>query len=120
MKCVIFRFQKKTKYVTVSAKFETFNVTGSSINLGPDEKITAVHNNGTTNITTIRREIHAGSDTVPAGVISDGGVNIIGLTVFSIVFGIVLGRLREKGKPLVKFFSALNEAIMMIVIFIMW
>ena len=116
----MFRSQKKTKYVTVSAKFETFNVTGKFITLGLDEKIIAVHNNGTTNITTIRREVHAGSDTVPAGVISDGGVNIIGLTVFSIVFGIVLGRLREKGKPLVEFFSALNEAIMMIVIFIMW
>lgn len=104
----------------MSAKFETYNVTGNSIHLGADEKITAVQTNGTTNITTIRKEIYPGSDTVPAGVTSAGGVNIMGLTVFSIVFGIVLGRLREKGKPLVEFFSALNEAIMTIVIFIMW
>ncbi|KAJ7390283.1 Excitatory amino acid transporter 2 [Desmophyllum pertusum] len=112
--------QKKTKYVTVTAKFETYNVTGASIHLEPDEIITAVHNNGTANITTIRKEIHAGSDTVPAGMLSSGGMNILGLTVFSIVLGIVLGRLREKGRPLVKFFSALNEAVMMIVLIIMW
>ncbi|KAL9964503.1 hypothetical protein ACROYT_G028154 [Oculina patagonica] len=112
--------QKKTKYVTVSAKFKTYNVTGTSIHLEAGEEITAVHNNGTANITTIKKDIHAGSDTVPAGVMGTGGMNILGLTVFSIVFGIVLGRLREKGKPLVKFFSSLNEAIMMIVLFIMW
>ncbi|KAJ7390284.1 Excitatory amino acid transporter 2 [Desmophyllum pertusum] len=112
--------QKRTKYIAVSAKFETYNVTGASIHLEPDEIITAVHNNGTANITTIRKEIHAGSDTVPAGMMSSGGMNILGLTVFSIVLGIVLGRLREKGRPLVEFFSALNEAIMRIVVIMMW
>ncbi|KAL9964505.1 hypothetical protein ACROYT_G028156 [Oculina patagonica] len=112
--------QKRTKYITVSASFETYNVTSDSIHLGPDEKITAVHTNGTINITTIRKEIYAGSDTVPAGMTSTGGMNILGLSLFSIVLGIVLGRLREKGKPLVEFFSALNQAVMVIVSFIMW
>ena len=102
------------------ASFKAYNVTGESIHLEPDEKIIAVHTNGTTNVTTIRKQVHAGSDTVPAGVTSSGGINILGLTVFSIVLGIVLGRLREKGRPLVVFFSTLNEAIMMIVVIIMW
>ena len=57
---------------------------------------------------------------MPAGVTTTGGMNIIGLIVFSIVFGVVLARLRDKGRPLVEFFSALNEAIMMIVFFEMW
>ncbi|KAJ7390285.1 Excitatory amino acid transporter 2 [Desmophyllum pertusum] len=112
--------QKKTRYVTVPASFKTYNVTSDTIHLEPGEKITAVHTNGTVNITTIRKEIHAGSDTVPAGMQSTGGMNIIGLIVFSILFGIVLGRLREKARPLIEFFTALNEAIMMMVGFMMW
>jgi len=112
--------QKRTKYITAPASFKIYNITGDSIQLEPNEKIIAVHTNGTTNITTIRKELHAGSDTVPAGVTSLSGMNILGLTVFSIVLGIVLGRLREKGRPLVEFFSALNEAIMIIVLIIMW
>jgi len=40
--------------------------------------------------------------------------------LFSILLGIVLARLREKGKPLIEFFSALNEAVILIVHFVMW
>jgi len=104
----------------VPASAQTYNVTSGDIHLGPDEEITAVHSNGTVNITTIRKEIHAGSDTVPAGTMSTGGMNIIGLSLFSILLGIVLARLREKGKPLIEFFSALNEAVILIVHFVMW
>lgn len=112
--------QKKTNYNTVSARSKTYNVTSDYIHLEIGEEIIGVHYNGTVNITTIRREIQAGSSTVPAGVTTTGGMNIIGLIVFSIVFGVVLARLRDKGRPLVEFFSALNEAIMMIVFFEMW
>lgn len=112
--------QKKTNYITVSARSKTYNVTSDYIHLETGEEIIGIHYNGTVNITTIRREIQAGSSTVPAGVTTTGGMNIIGLIVFSIVFGVVLARLRDKGRPLVEFFSALNEAIMMIVFFEMW
>lgn len=112
--------QKKTKYTSVPASYKTYNVTGGPIHLEANEQITAVHNDGTVNITTIKKQVHAGSDTVPAGVTSSGGMNILGLTVFSIVLGIVLAKLREKGKPLVEFFSTLNVAIMMIVVLVMW
>lgn len=79
-----------------------------------------MNTNGTINITTIKKQLNAGSDTVPAGMTSLGGMNIIGLTVFSIVLGIVLGKLREKGRPMVELFSSLNEAIMIIVVLVMW
>lgn len=100
----------------------TYNETGTEfIRLESNEEIVAVHSNGTVNITTIRKELYAGSDTVPAGTTSSPGrMNILGLSVFSIVLGIVLGKMREKGRPLVEFFSTLNQAIMMIVLLIMW
>ena len=68
----------------------------------------------------VTKEIYSGSNTIPAGVKSDEGVNLVGLTVFAIVFGVVVGKLGEKGKPLVAFFSALNDAVMMLVTLIMW
>jgi len=40
--------------------------------------------------------------------------------VFSIVFGIVLGKMGAKAKPLKAFFSALNDAVMILVTLIMW
>lgn len=114
--------QKKTKYRSAPARFKTYNVTGTEfIRLESDEEIVAVHSNGTVNVTTIRKELYAGSDTVPAGTTSSPGrMNILGLSVFSIVLGIVLGKMREKGRPVVEFFSTLNQAIMMIVLLIMW
>ena len=51
---------------------------------------------------------------------SDEGLNLLGLTVFAIVFGVVTGKMGEKGKPLVAFFSALNGAVMMLVTLSMW
>ena len=116
----LFIKQKKTRYVSVPASFKTYNVTSRPIDLELNEEIIAVNTNGTINVTTIKKQLHAGSDTVPSGMTSSGGMNITGLTVFSIVLGIVLGKLSEKGKPLVEFFSTLNEAIMIIVVLVMW
>ncbi|OQV20940.1 Excitatory amino acid transporter 1 [Hypsibius exemplaris] len=48
------------------------------------------------------------------------GINIMGLVVFSILFGITISRLGEKGKPLKLFFDSLNEVTMSIVGTIMW
>ncbi|XP_077331154.1 excitatory amino acid transporter 3 [Lithobates pipiens] len=53
------------------------------------------------------------------GVYTDG-VNVLGLIVFCIVFGIVIGKMGEKGQVLVDFFNALNDATMQIVQIIMW
>ncbi|NWS68633.1 EAA3 protein, partial [Crotophaga sulcirostris] len=48
------------------------------------------------------------------------GINVLGLIVFCLVFGIVIGKMGEKGQVLVDFFNALNEATMRIVQIIMW
>ncbi|XP_028911698.1 excitatory amino acid transporter 3 [Ornithorhynchus anatinus] len=48
------------------------------------------------------------------------GINVLGLIVFCLVFGIVIGKMGEKGQVLVDFFNALNDATMKIVQIIMW
>lgn len=48
------------------------------------------------------------------------GVNALGLVVFSICFGLIIGNMREQGQPLKDFFDCLNEAIMRLVAIIMW
>ncbi|XP_044127967.1 excitatory amino acid transporter 3 isoform X2 [Bufo gargarizans] len=53
------------------------------------------------------------------GLYSDG-VNVLGLIVFCLVFGVVIGKMGEKGQVLVDFFNALNDATMQIVQIIMW
>nr|XP_056704370.1 excitatory amino acid transporter 1 [Euleptes europaea] len=54
---------------------------------------------------------------VPGGV---NGVNALGLVVFSISFGLVIGNMKEQGRALRDFFDSLNEAIMRLVALIMW
>ncbi|XP_062378162.1 excitatory amino acid transporter 1-like [Sardina pilchardus] len=51
---------------------------------------------------------------------SSSGVNALGLVVFSIAFGAVLGRMGEQGRPLRKFFHCLNDAIMQLVGIVIW
>ncbi|XP_008536503.1 excitatory amino acid transporter 3 isoform X2 [Equus asinus] len=53
------------------------------------------------------------------GMYSDS-TNILGLIVFCLVFGLVIGKMGEKGQILVDFFNALSEATMKIVQIIMW
>lgn len=48
------------------------------------------------------------------------GVNALGLVVFSMCFGLIIGNMREQGQPLKDFFDCLNEAIMRLVAIIMW
>ncbi|KAK7812974.1 hypothetical protein U0070_012892 [Myodes glareolus] len=52
------------------------------------------------------------------GLYSDG-INVLGLIIFCLVFGLVIGKMGEKGQILVDFFNALNEATMKIVQIIM-
>ncbi|KAM9675465.1 excitatory amino acid transporter 3 isoform 2-T2 [Dama dama] len=53
------------------------------------------------------------------GMYSDG-INVLGLIVFCLVFGIVIGKMGERGQILVDFFNALSDATMKIVQIIMW
>jgi Na+/H+-dicarboxylate symporter len=43
---------------------------------------------------------------------SDSNTNFLGLVFFSVILGVVLGRLGEKGKPLLDVFVSLSEATM--------
>ncbi|XP_019640819.1 PREDICTED: excitatory amino acid transporter 1-like [Branchiostoma belcheri] len=47
-------------------------------------------------------------------------LNVLGIITFSIFFGVVLGRMGEKGKPLVQVFTIFNDCIMTLVYLIMW
>ncbi|XP_030582808.1 excitatory amino acid transporter 4 [Archocentrus centrarchus] len=51
---------------------------------------------------------------------SSGGVNALGLVVFSMCFGLVIGNMKQQGQPLRDFFDCLNEAIMRLVAIIIW
>ncbi|XP_064617190.1 excitatory amino acid transporter 3-like [Liolophura sinensis] len=48
------------------------------------------------------------------------GINIMGLVVFSIFFGIIIGRMGEKGRPLVELFDSLNIATMKLISLVIW
>ncbi|KAF7663353.1 hypothetical protein LDENG_00211900 [Lucifuga dentata] len=56
---------------------------------------------------------------VPFGTDQDA-MNILGLVVFAIVFGVALRKLGEEGEILIKFFNSFNEATMVLVSWIMW
>ncbi|KAJ3585165.1 hypothetical protein NHX12_013886, partial [Muraenolepis orangiensis] len=47
------------------------------------------------------------------------GINVLGLIVFCAVFGLVIGKMGERGRILLDFFDALNEATMKLVQIIM-
>jgi Na+/H+-dicarboxylate symporter len=48
------------------------------------------------------------------------GMNVLGLIVFCAVFGLVIGKMGARGRILLDFFDALNEATMRLVQIIMW
>lgn len=51
---------------------------------------------------------------------SSDGVNALGLVVFSMFFGFVIGNMKQQGQPLKDFFDCLNDSIMRLVAIIMW
>ncbi|KAM8898058.1 excitatory amino acid transporter 3 isoform 2-T2 [Spinachia spinachia] len=47
------------------------------------------------------------------------GINVLGIIVFCVAFGLVIGKMGERGRILLEFFDALNEATMKLVQIIM-
>lgn len=47
-------------------------------------------------------------------------MNILGLVLFAMVFGVALRKLGDEGEELIRFFNAFNEATMVLVSWIMW
>ncbi|XP_054456067.1 neutral amino acid transporter A [Anoplopoma fimbria] len=75
-----------------------------------DYKMVAVGND--TNGTTLYQKVPFGTET--------DGMNILGLVLFAMVFGVALRKLGEEGEELIRFFNAFNEATMVLVSWIMW
>lgn len=48
------------------------------------------------------------------------GINVLGIIVFSVGFGIMIGSMGEQAQIMIDFFSALNEIIMRLVGLMMW
>lgn len=125
-------FQKRTKYDEVVYDKTKRKDRGGSYNLTVDvsslnaSQLAAmeIFNNGTHNLTTVHKAPTGGAPTVlvPVGLMIDpkGTLNVIGLVVFSVVFGIFLGNLRERGTVMKSFFDALNEIVMKMIKLVMW
>lgn len=47
-------------------------------------------------------------------------MNVLGLIVFSVVFGVVLSTMGDKGKPVLSFFESFNAVIMKMVHLVIW
>ncbi|CAL8255131.1 unnamed protein product [Lota lota] len=75
-----------------------------------DYKMVAVGND--TNGTALYQKVPIGTDT--------DGMNILGLVLFAMVFGVALRKLGPEGEELIRFFNAFNEATMVLVSWIMW
>lgn len=72
------------------------------------------------NLSTILQTIQETvEDVVPVSG-SSNGVNALGLVVFSMCFGLVIGNMKQQGQALRDFFDSLNEAIMRLVAIIIW
>ncbi|XP_077910524.1 excitatory amino acid transporter 4 isoform X2 [Halichoerus grypus] len=65
------------------------------------------------------QEVLSFEETVPVPG-SANGINALGLVVFSVAFGLVIGGMKHKGRVLRDFFDSLNEAIMRMVGIIIW
>lgn len=48
------------------------------------------------------------------------GTNVLGLVMFSVIMGAVIGKMKEKGKPLQDLFQVLSDAMMQITSWVIW
>ena len=75
---------------------------------------TVVNGTNVTFYTTSRMVTVAGAKTY------GGSTNILGLVVFSLALGLILGRMGEKASIFVRWVSILNDVIMELVTWVMW
>lgn len=74
--------------------------------------------NGTVNGSSVGEELSYEEDIPVLGTVNS--INALGLVVFSMSFGLIIGSMKEQGQPLRDFFDCLNDAIMRLVAIIMW
>ncbi|XP_037530595.1 excitatory amino acid transporter 4 [Nematolebias whitei] len=106
------------QYKTVYKKIvHTRNVT---VTLNLTDSLNITESNLTVNFSRVLHTIQETvEETVPVSG-SSGGVNALGLVVFSMCFGLVIGNMKQQGQALRDFFDCLNEAIMRLVAIIIW
>ncbi|KAK2881384.1 hypothetical protein Q8A67_018652 [Cirrhinus molitorella] len=90
-------------------------------NIFPSNLVSAAFQSYATGYRWIKNDTNStlGLEKVPIGKDVDG-MNILGLIVFAMVFGVALRKLGEEGEILIKFFNSFNEATMVLVSWIMW
>ncbi|XP_008290822.1 excitatory amino acid transporter 4 [Stegastes partitus] len=106
------------QYKTVYKKIiHTRNVT---VTLNLTESLNMTESNLSVNLSRVLHTIQETvEETVPVSG-SSAGVNALGLVVFSMCFGLVIGNMKQQGQALRDFFDCLNEAIMRLVAVIIW
>ncbi|KAG7230793.1 hypothetical protein INR49_019607 [Caranx melampygus] len=106
------------QYKTVYKKtVHTRNVT---VTLNITDSISVTESNPSVNLSRVLHTIQETvEETVPVSG-SSNGVNALGLVVFSMCFGLVIGNMKQQGQALRDFFDCLNEAIMRLVAIIIW
>uniref|UniRef100_K7F257 Amino acid transporter n=1 Tax=Pelodiscus sinensis TaxID=13735 RepID=K7F257_PELSI len=116
--------QYKTQYGTrvfTRTILRSSNVTAGTLAnwqaSGP-ENVTDTPENVTGSLGSLQ-EVLSFEETIPIPG-SANGVNALGLVVFSVCFGLVVGSMKQKGRALQEFFNSLNEAIMRLVAIIIW
>ncbi|ELU17609.1 hypothetical protein CAPTEDRAFT_178858 [Capitella teleta] len=72
--------------------------------------------NETSKVTTLEEEY----DYSQYKVVSASGTNILGLVVFSCVFGIIIGKMGRAGEPVLRLMISLQDAIIRLVQLIIW
>uniref|UniRef100_A0A1A8FTR0 Amino acid transporter n=3 Tax=Nothobranchius korthausae TaxID=1143690 RepID=A0A1A8FTR0_9TELE len=106
------------QYKTVYKK--TVHTRNMTLTLNLTDSLNITESNLSGNISRVLQTIQEMvEETVPVSG-SSGGVNALGLVVFSMCFGLVIGNMKQQGQALRDFFDCLNEAIMRLVAIIIW
>ncbi|KAJ4942691.1 hypothetical protein JOQ06_005208 [Pogonophryne albipinna] len=106
------------QYKTVYKK--TVHIRNVTVSLNLTESLNFTESDLNVNLS---RVLHTIQETVVETVPMSGsssGVNALGLVVFSMCFGLVIGSMKQQGQALRDFFTCLNEAIMRLVSIIIW
>lgn len=102
----------------VQACFQQYKTTREEVKPSGESEINTTEATVTTIIMTTAVSENKTKEYRIVGMYSDG-INVLGLIVFCLVFGLVIGKMGEKGQILVDFFNALSDATMKIVQVIM-
>ncbi|MEJ1269774.1 solute carrier family 1 (high affinity aspartate/glutamate transporter) member 6 [Cricetulus griseus] len=116
----LFKTQYSTRVVTRTI-VRTENGSELGASMSPPSSVeneTSILENVTRALGTLQ-EVISFEETVPVPG-SANGINALGLVVFSVAFGLVIGGMKHKGRVLRDFFDSLNEAIMRLVGIIIW